>query len=76
MKPLDDLRLQLQMDKIKSIRDNISMVSGYLTKYLRVRGLKNKMCPNGRWGEDPGRLIVQQMLLGLRPALYRDAVRL
>ena len=47
----------------------------YLTKYLRQRGLKNKLCPDGRWGKGPGRLVVQQMLLGLRLARNRDAVR-
>ena len=71
----DDLRRQLQMDKRKSIRDNITIVSGNLAKYLQQRGLKNKLCPNGRWGKGPGKLVVQQMLLGLRPACYRDAVR-
>ena len=42
------------------------MVSGNFTKYLRQRGLKNELCPDGRWGKGPGRLVVR----------YRDAVRL
>ena len=36
----DDLRRLLQMDERKFIRDNISIVSGNLAKYLRQRGLE------------------------------------
>ena len=63
------------MNERKSIRDNISMVSGNLAKYLWRWESKNKLCLDGRWGKGPGRLVVQQMLLGLRPARYHDADR-
>ena len=62
------------MGKIKSIRDNITMVLGNLAKYLREWGLKSKLCRTSRWDNDPERLVVKQMLLGLRTARCRDAV--
>ena len=42
----DTLRRLLQMDERKSIRDNISMVSGNL-EVPPATGLKNKLCPHG-----------------------------
>ena len=38
-------------------------------------GVEEQDVPNDRWGKGPGRLVVQQMLLGLRPARYHDADR-
>ena len=64
------------MDERKSIRDSITMVSGNLVKYLRQRGLKSKLPPDGRWSKGSRSLVVHQILLGLKPARYRDAVRL
>jgi len=62
------------VDERKSIRDNITMVLGNLAKYLREWGLKSKLCRTSRWDNDPERLVVKQMLLGLRTARCRDAV--
>ena len=52
------------------------MVTGNLSRYLQEKNLKDELCPGGAWKRGAGKMVVQLLLQGMKPARFRDAVKL
>ena len=52
------------------------MVTGNLSRYLQERKLNDELCPGGAWKKGAGKMVVQLLLQGMKPAPFRDAVKL
>ena len=72
----NDLRQELTMDDKLALCDNVAMVTGNLSRYLQEQNLKDELCPGGAWKRGAGKMVVQLLLQGMKPARFRDAVKL
>ena len=72
----NDLRQELTMRDKLALCDNVAMVTGNLGRYLQENNLKDELCPGGAWKRGAGRMVVQLLLQGMKPARFRDAVKL
>ena len=73
----NDLRQELTMgDKLAPLCDNVAMVTGNLSRYLQGNNIKDELCPGGAWKRGAGKMVVQLLLQGMKPAHFRDAVKL
>ena len=68
------LRRELMGDKLP-LCDNVAMVTGNPNRYLQQKNLKGDLCPGEAWNKDPGKMVVQLLLQGMKPARLRDAVK-
>ena len=62
-------------DKL-ALCDNVAMVAGNLSRYLQGKHLKDELCPGGGSKKGAGKMVVQLLLQGTKPARFRDAVKL
>ena len=72
----NDLRQELTMEDKLALCDNIAMVTGNLSRYLQEQNLKDELCPGGAWKRGAGKMVVQLLLQGMKPARFKDAVKL
>ena len=72
----NDLRRELTMGDKLALCDNVAMVTGNLMRYLQEKNLKDELCPGGGWKKGAGKMVVQLLLQGMKPAHFRDAVKL
>ena len=47
-----------------------------LSRHLQEKNLKDELCPGGTWKKGAGKMVVQLLLQGMKPAHFRDAVKL
>ena len=71
-----DLRREFTMGDKLALCDNVAMVTGNLSLYLQEKNLKDELCPGGAWKKGAGKMVVQLLLQGMKPARFRDAVKL
>ena len=72
----NDLRQELTMGDKLELCDNVAMVTGNLSRYLQDKTLKDELRPGGAWKRGAGKMVVQLLLQGMKPARFRDAVKL
>ena len=73
----NELRRVLTMGDKLLLCDNLAMVTGNLSRYhLQEKSLKDELCPGGAWKKGAGKMVVQMLLQGMKPARFRDAVKL
>ena len=72
----NDLRQELTMGDKLALCDNVAMVTGNLSRYLQEKNLKDELCPGGAWKRGAGKMVVQLLLQGMKPARFRDEVKL
>ena len=60
-------------DKL-SLCDNVAMVTGNLSRNLQ-ENIKDELCPGRAWKKGTGKMVVQLLLQGMKPARFRDAVK-
>ena len=72
----NDLRRELTMGDKLALCDNVAMVTGNLSRYLQEKILKDELCPGGAWIKGAGQMMVQLLLQGMKPARFRDVVKL
>ena len=72
----NELRRELTMGDKLALCDKDAMVTGNLSRYLQEKNLKDEPCPGGAWKKGAGKLVVQLLLQGMKPAHFRDAVKL
>ena len=71
----NDLRWQLTMGDKLSLCDNFAMVTGNLSRYLQEKSFKDELCLGGAWKKGSGKMMVQMLLQGMKPARFKDAVK-
>ena len=64
----NDLRPELTMGDKLLLCDNIAMVTGNLSRNLQEKTLKDELCPGGAWKKGAGKMVVQLLLQGMKPA--------
>ena len=72
----NDLRRELTMREKLALCDNVAMVTGNLSRSLEGKNLKDELCSGGAWKKGAGKMVVQLLLQGMKPARFRDAVKL
>ena len=72
----NDLRRELTMGEKLALCDNVAMVTGNLSRYLQEKHLKDELCSGGAWKKGAGKMVVQLLLQGMKPACFRDVVKL
>ena len=72
----NDLRRELTMGDKLALCDNVAMVTGNLCRCLQEKHVKDELCPGGAWKKGAGMMMVQLLLQGMKPARFRDAVKL
>ena len=72
----NDLRQELTMGGKLALCDNVAMVTGNLSRYLQDKNLKDELCHGGAWKKGAGKMGVQLLLQGMKPARFKDAVKL
>ena len=72
----NDLRRELTMGDKVALCDDVAMVTGNLSRYLQEKSLKDELCPGGAWKKGVGKMVVQLLLQGMKPARFRDAMKL
>ena len=72
----NDLRQELTMGDKLALCDYVAMVTSNLSRYLQEKNLKDELCPGGAWKRGAGKMVVQLLLQGMKPARFRDAVKL
>ena len=70
----NDLRRELTMGDKLSLCDNVAMETGNLSRHLQEKSLKDELCP-GVWEKGAGKMVVQLLLQGMKPACFRNAVK-
>ena len=75
-KSRNDLRRELTMGDKLALCDNFAMVTGNLSRYPQEKNLKDELCPGGAWKKGAGKTVVQLLLQDMKPARFRDAVKL
>ena len=72
----NDLRRELMMGEKLALCDNGAVVAGNLSRYLQEKHLQDELCPGEAWKKGAGKMLVQLLLQGMKPARFRDAVKL
>ena len=72
----NDLRQELTMGDKLALCDNVAMVTGNLRRYLQKKNLTYELCPGEAWKRGADKMVVQLLLQGVKPAHFRDAVKL
>ena len=72
----NDPRQELTMGDKLALCDNVAMVTGNRSRYLQERNLKDELCPRGAWKKGAGKMVVQLLLQGIKPARFRNVVKL
>ena len=71
----NDLRRELTMGDKLSLCDGVTMVTGNLSRYLQEKNLKDELRPGGARRKGAGKMVVQLLLQGMKPARFRDALK-
>ena len=61
-------------DKL-SLCDDVTIMTGNLSRSLREKNLKDELCPRGAWKKGAVKRLVQLLLQDMKPARFRDAVK-
>ena len=72
----NDLRRKLTRGDKLALCDHVAMVTGNLSRYLQEKNLKDELCPGGGSKKGAGKMVVQLLPQGMKPARFRDAVKL
>ena len=72
----NDLRRELTVGDKLALCDNVAMLTGNPSRCLQEKNLKDELCPGGVWKEGASKMVVQLLLQGMKPARFRDAVKL
>ena len=57
-----------------SLCGNVVMVTGNLSRYLQEKISRMSCVLGGAWKKGAGKMVVQLLLQGMKPAPFRDAV--
>ena len=71
----NDLRQELTMGDKVSLCDNVAMVTRNLSRYLQEKSIKDELCPGRARKKGAGKMVVQLLLQGMKPARFKDAVK-